>query len=165
MNILPDKQSLLSILMVMPLLFSCDTSEEDEQKETTQNQPATVENTMAANQAAQNQIEQEAISSLAIAAEEGSFSYATKRELTINLNFEKMQFQEQISIYSTLSSQPDPLLNLLEQGTINQSYQYKTVLTVPNTLESFIVVRNDDFSKGISLSINNHSQVNHNFEE
>jgi len=161
------KQISVLLLIVTPLLFSCGEPEEEDQKEVLQIEAtsAPVENTMQTNIESQTKIEQEATSSLVSATVEKGFAFETQRAIGINLHFNKTQFQEKISIYSTNAADPDTPVNLLEQGTIIQSNRYKSMLTAPMPIESFMIVRNDNLSKAITLTINNDALLTHTFLE
>ncbi len=155
------------LLIVTPLLFSCGEPEKEDQKKVPQTETASapVENTMQTNIENQTKIEQEATSSLVSATVEKDFSFETQRAISINLHFKKTQFQEKISIYSTNSANPDTPVNLLEQVTIIQSNRYKSKLTAPIAIESFMIVRNDNLPKAITLTINNDALLTHTFLE
>jgi len=149
--------------MLTPFIYACGNSEEED--EVVQPQTVTTENTMQTNIENQQKIEQEATSTLVSATVEKSFAFKTQRVINIDLDFIYTQYQEKISIYSIGSSESDTSLNLLEQGTIIQSNRYKSKLTAPMPIESFMVVRNDNLSKAITLTINNDALLTHTFLE
>jgi hypothetical protein len=155
--------------MLTPLIYACGNSEEEEQKEVTQTEadptPAPVENTIQTNIEKQEKIEQEATNSLVSATVEKGFGFETQRAINIDLHFTTTQFQENISIYSTIAAKPGMPINLLEQGTIIQSNRYKSMLTAPMPIESFMVVRNNNLSKAVTLTINNDALLTHTFLE
>jgi len=171
------RQISLLLLMATPLLFSCGESEDEPQAEITQidttsssssdtnTDTAPVENTMQANIEEQKEIEKEATNALENATVEGNFYFETQHPITIDLHFKATQFQEKISIYSTATDQPNSPENLLEQGTIIQGSRYKSKLTAPTLIQSFMVVRNDDFSSAITLTINSDALLTHTFLE
>jgi len=155
--------------MLTPLIYACGNSDEEEQKVVTQTEatptPALVENTMQTNIENQTKIEQEATSSLVSVTVEKGFGFETLRVINIDLHFTTTQFQEKISIYSAIADKPNTPVDLLEQGTIIQSNRYKSTLTAPMLIESFMVVRNDNFSKAITLTINSEALLTHTFSE
>jgi len=161
--------------MVIPLLFSCGESEKESSAEITQvettptpppdTDPAPVENTMQTNIQEQEKIEQEATNTFENAIVERNFDFGTQQPITIDLYFEATQFQENISIYSTVTDQPNTPESLLEQGTIIQGSRYKSKLTASTLTQSFMVVRNDDFSTAITLTINSDALLTHTFLE
>jgi len=171
------RQISVLLLMAIPLLFACGESEEDAQKEVTQVETASspaltdtaetapVENTMQDNIEKQKEIEQEATSTLDNATVEAGFDFETQHAIHIDLHFEATQFQEKISIYSTVSDQPNTPESLLEQGTIIQGSSYKSKLTAPSLVQSFMIVRNDDFSTAITLTLNSNALLTHTFLE
>ncbi|WP_057830375.1 hypothetical protein [Colwellia sp. TT2012] len=150
------------LLILVPLLYACG---DEEEKEVAKIQPAPPENTMTINIAEQIKIEQEAVESLNSITMEGNFNFATLRMVTVDLHFLTTQFQEKISIYSTIDANSITPVNLLEQGTIYQSNSYKSMLTVATAINALIVVRNDDFSTLVTVKINNHDLLTHTFQE
>ncbi|ALO33824.1 hypothetical protein CMT41_03120 [Colwellia sp. MT41] len=152
----------LFLLILVPLLYACG---DEEEQEVAKIQAAPPENTMQNNIAEQNKIEQEATNSLSSITIAGNFAFASQRMVSIDLHFSTMQFQEKISIYSTIDTSALTPVNLLEQGTINQSNSYKSMLTVATAINALIVVRNDDFSTLVTVKINNHDLLTHTFQE
>ncbi|KGJ94847.1 hypothetical protein [Colwellia psychrerythraea] len=149
------------LFILTPLLCAC--GEEEDMVSQTQNVPS--ENSMTTNIEAQNLIELEATESLSSVTMEGSFDFEMQRMVTVNLHFLTTQFQEKISIYSTIDDSSNSPINLLEQGTINQGNSYKSMLTAATALSSLIVVRNDDFSKSVTITINSNDLLTHTFQE
>jgi len=150
----------------MVLIPACGESEESEGTATTN--PPIEDNAptaMQENIEKQRQIELEATEKLDSITIEGDFGFATLNRVTIELRFLTLQYQEKISIYSAIDPNANTPINLLEQGTLNQSDRYRSMLTVANTLESLIVVRNDDLANPITLNINANAQLIHTFEE
>jgi len=164
---LSQYKQILVLLVIVTLVISCGGSEEKEQKELTEvaPTPAPVENTMLANIEKQNEIEQQATNTLDNATVAENFSFESQRSINIDLHFEATQFQEKISIYSTVTDQPNTPESLLEQGTIIQANRYKSQLTAPTMIESLMVVRNDNFSTAITLTINSDALLTHTFLE
>ena len=161
MGLFQFKKLSLLVFIIVPLLYACaDVDEsEEEVKQTPQ------ESTLQINIAAQNKIEQEATKSLSTINTQGSFTFETQRMVTVELHFLTTQFQENISIYSSIDASSNTPVNLLEQGTINQSNSYKTMLTVATALSALIVVRNNDFSTLVAVEINSHDLLTHTFQE
>jgi hypothetical protein len=169
------KRILILLFIVEPLIYACGASDESEEvvektveviEEIIAVVPATPpENTMATNQAEQNKIELAAISSLSSITMEGDFNFEVQRMVSVDLHFLTTQYQEKISIYSAIDPTSNTAINLLEQGTIIQSNNYKTMLTVATPLDSLIVVRNDDFSTLVAVEIDSNGLLTHTFQE
>jgi len=148
--------------ILAPLIYACGESE-DVETEVVQTLP--VENTMTNNIEAQNLIELEATKSLNTVTMEGDFSFETQRMVTVDLYFLSTQYQEKITIYSAIDASTNTPIDLLEQGTIIQANNYKSMLAAATTLSSLIVVRNDDFSKQVVITINENGLLTHTFQE
>lgn len=153
------------LFILAPLIYACGDSDESEDVKTEIVQPLPAENTMTTNIEAQNLIELEATSSLSSAAMEGSFGFETQRMVTVDLHFLTTQYQEKIAIYSAIDANSNTPINLLEQGTINQSNNYKSMLAAATTLNTLVVVRNDDYSKLVVVAINSNALLTHTFQE
>jgi len=156
------KLRLILFFILTLLLSSCGDSDESEE-EVVQTPPA--ENSMTINIKNQNIIEQEATKSLNSVSTEGNFSFETQRMVSVDLIFLTTQFQEKISIYSAIDPNSNTPENLLEQGTIVQSNNYKSMLVVASALSTLTVVRNDDFSNSVEITINNNDLLTHTFQE
>jgi len=156
------KLRLILFFILTLLLSSCGDSDESEE-EVVQAPPA--ENSMTINIKNQNIIEQEATKSLNSVSTEGSFAFETQRMVSVDLIFLTTQFQEKISIYSAIDPNSNTPENLLEQGTIVQSNNYKSMLVVASALSTLTVVRNDDFSNSVEITINNNDLLTHTFQE
>ncbi len=162
------KRLLILLFIIEPLLYACGPSDDSEDiaieiVEVVPTSPP--ESTMATNQANQNKIELEATSSLSSISIEGSFDFEVKRMVTVDLQFLTTQFQEKISIYSAIDPNSNTPINLLEQGTIIQSNNYKTKLSTATQVDSLIVVRNDDYSTLVAVEINSNDLLTHTFQE
>ena len=162
------KRIFVLLFILTPLLWACGGSDESEEEleievEIVQIPPA--ENTMQTNQESQNKIEQEATKSLTSSTTAGNFTFKTQRMITVDLHFLTTQFQEKISIYSTIDPSSNTPVNLLEKGFIIRSNNYKSMLSAATALSSLIVVRNDDFSKLVVITINNDDLLTHTFQE
>ena len=165
MTLNQNKKIPFLLLILAPLLFSCGGSEEEEKEKEKSSQTNTSQNTMQINQENQEKVEQDATESLDSITIEGNFEFSNQKMITIDLYFSMAQFQEGISIYSSRNTSSNTLVNLLEQGTINQSNRYKSMLTVPTTVGSIIVVRNGELSKYVEVNISKDSLVTHTFQE
>lgn len=150
-------------LFFILILLLCSCGDSDESEEVTQTPPA--ESTMTINIKNQNLIEQEATKSLNSVSTEGSFAFETQRMVSVDLIFLTTQFQEKISIYSAIDHNSNTPENLLEQGTIVQSNNYKSMLVVASALSTLTVVRNDDFSNSVEITINSNDLLTHTFQE
>ena len=156
------------LFILIPLLYACGGEEVEKiegNNEVVQTPALATENTMQTNQENQKKIEQEATKSLTSITTAGNFAVKTQRMVTVDLHFLTTQFQEKISIYSTLDLSSNTPINLLEQGTIHKSNSYKTMLAAATALDFLIVVRNDDFSKSIVITINSDDLLTHTFQE
>jgi len=148
------------------LIPACGKSEESEQTSSSNipiEESATT--TMQENIKNQQLIEQAATEKLDSVTIEEGFAFATVNMVTIELRFLTLQYQEKISIYSAIDTNANMPINLLEQGTLNQSDRYRSMLAVANTIESLVVVRNDDFANPVTLNINANAQLIYTFEE
>ena len=146
------------LFILIPLLYACGGEQVEKiegNNEVVQTPALATENTMQTNQENQKKIEQEATKSLTSITTAGNFAFKTQRMVTVDLHFLTTQFQEKISIYSTLDLSSNTPINLLEQGTIHKS----------TALDFLIVVRNDDFSKSIVITINSDDLLTHTFQE
>ena len=158
--------------MLQPLIYACGGSDESEEVEETivavevvveVTNPA--ENTLAINIAEQNKIELEATSTLGSITMEGDFDFEILRMVHVDLHYPTVQYQEKISIYSAIEPTSNTPINLLEQDIIYQSNRYKTMLATPATINSLMVVRNDDFSTLVTVEINSNDLLTHTFQE
>lgn len=147
------------------LVTACGSSEENSQVgavETT-----TDSTTIAATPEifTQEQVEQLADLSLKDIEVASDFTFATQRMVTLDLRFSKIQDMAQIAIYSELDQSSQTSGRLLEKGQIQNSARYRGMLSVSTTVDSLIVVANDNFSAAVTVLIDRNDRAHYIFEE
>ena len=113
----------------------------------------------------QEDIEQSADLSMDDIEVASGFIFSTQRMVTVDLRFSKIQDMAQIAIYSELEPSSQTPGSLLEQGQIQNSAQYRGMLAVASTVDTLIVVPNDNLSAAVAILIDQNDRVHYIFEE
>ncbi|NRA54796.1 MAG: hypothetical protein HRU23_11680 [Gammaproteobacteria bacterium] len=141
------------------LLTACGSSEENAEV-------ATVEATAtSAEVLTQKQVEELADLSMQDIKVASDFVFATQRMVTLDLRFSKIQDSAQIAIYSELDQSSTSQGTLLEKGQIQNSTQYRGMLSVISSVDTLIVVPNENFSAAVAIDIDQNDRLHYIFEE
>lgn len=149
------KRSFLSILSFFVTVGLVITLEACNVPETDSQNPLSV--------LTQEEIEQLAILSLDETLVDADFSFETQRQVTLDFRFHNIQYATPISIYSTYDPSTQMPLNLLEKGTLLNSNRYRGNISVSYTIDSLIIVLNDDVSSAVEVTIDLNDQAQYSF--
>lgn len=144
MNISKTKSFIiLSVTLLCLPLTSCNSGGGDSSS------PSSPITTPQDDEVSQQEIEAMANSSMAHINVQEGFTFETQRIVTVHLNFPSIQYDTQIAIYSGFDTSSDTPIHLIEQGTLSQSTQYRTLLSVPSSSNTLFVSLNQNL---VSLS-------------
>ena len=145
------------------LVTACGSSEENTQGgtiDTTTSTTATTKEVLT-----QEQVEELADLSMRDIKVERDFVFATQRMVTLDLSFSKIQDSAQIAIYSELDPSNQTQGLLLEKGQIQNSAQYRGMLSVLSSVDTLIVVPNENFAAAVAIEIDQNNRLHYVFEE
>jgi len=141
------------------LLTACGSSEDNTEVATVVTAAATAE------VLTQKQVEVLAELSMQDIKVASDFVFATQRMVTLDLRFSKIQDVAQIAIYSDLDQSSTSQGTLLEKGHIQNSAQYRGMLSVISSVDTLIVVPNENFAAAVAIDIDQNDRLHYIFEE
>ncbi|MBL4830912.1 MAG: hypothetical protein JKY55_13640 [Aliivibrio sp.] len=148
MNILINRLIIiLSVVLLYLPLTSCNSGGGDSSS------PSSPITTPQYDEVSQQEIEAMAESSMAHIDVQDGFTFETQRIVTVHLNFSSIQYDTQIAIYSSFDTSSDTPIHLIEQGTLNQSTHYRTLLSVPSSSNKLFISINQDLVSPSELAI------------